>query len=146
MHPLFYGQKTIATLWIALAEVFLNWTQIPLPQPCPASEVLSCSPFPEEQAVGAHRPESPVTVRIQSLQTGSCTIQCKFWSRERFYSCWKYTAKKGKASRILKKKNIIWDEIAGIMNSKGFNECETKTCETKFKNLIRSYVHDLSWS
>ncbi|CAH3158773.1 unnamed protein product [Porites lobata] len=26
------------------------------------------------------------------------------------------------------------------MNSKGFNECETKTCETKFKNLIRSYM------
>ena len=48
---------------------------------------------------------------------------------------------KGKASRILKKKNkIIWDEIAGIMNSKGFNESETKTCETKFKNLKRSYM------
>ena len=26
------------------------------------------------------------------------------------------------------------------MNSKGFNECETKACETKFKNLKRSYM------
>ena len=39
-----------------------------------------------------------------------------------------------------KNNKIIWDEIAGIVNSKGFNECETKACETKFKNLKRSYM------
>ena len=48
---------------------------MPLPQPCLASEVLSCSPFPEKQAVAAHRPASPVTVASQSLQTGSSTTQ-----------------------------------------------------------------------
>ena len=68
----------------------------PLPQPGSASEVRSCSPFPEEeQAVAAHRPASPVTVASQSLQTGSSTTQMqessasiadetsskKFWSR-----------------------------------------------------------------
>ena len=41
------------------------------------------------------------------------------------------------------KKKIIWNEIAGIMNSKGFNECETKACGTKFKNLKRSYMTSL---
>ena len=37
----------------------------------------------------------------------------------------------GKASRILKK---------------GFNKCETKACETKFKNLKRSYMTCLDYN
>ena len=53
----------------------------------------------------------------------------------------------GEASRILKKQNkIIWNEIAGIMNSKGFNECETKACKTKFKNSKRSYMTCLDYN
>ena len=76
---------------------------MPLPQPFPASEVLSCSPFPEEEAVGAHRPESPLTVQGKVYRQDLPLSSANFGQGQRFYSCWKYTAKKGKASRILKK-------------------------------------------
>ena len=129
---------------------------MPLPQPGPASEVLSCSPFPdEEQAVAAHRPASPVTVASQSLQTGSSTTQMqessaiiadetsskKFWSRAEVVQLLEIYGQKRESFKDPKIKNkIIWDEIARIMKSKGFHECNAKACETKFKNLKRSYM------
>lgn len=129
---------------------------MPVPQPGPASEVLSCSPFPkEEQAVTAHRPVSPVTVASQSLQTGSSTTQMqesnasiadetsskKFWSRVEVQKLLEIYGQKTESFKDPKIKNkIIWDEIAKIMKSKGFHECDAKACETKFKNLKRCYV------
>ena len=115
-----------------------------LPQPCPASEVHSCSPFPEEQAVGVHRPESPVTAPSQSLQTGCSTIPCKFWSRAGVLQLLEIYGQKGESFKDPQKNKIIQDEKAGIMNSKGFNECETKACETKFKNLTSSNHRSIS--
>ena len=129
---------------------------MPVPQPGLASEVLSCSPFPEEeQAVAAHRPASPVTVASQSLQTGSSTTQMqessasiadetsskKFWSRTEVVQLLEIYRQKRESFKDPKIKNkIIWDEIARIMKSKGFHECDAKACETKFKNLKRSYM------
>ena len=62
---------------------------MPLPHSGPASEVLGCSPFPEDkQAAAAYRPESPVTVASQSLQIGPSTTQIqenskKIWVKGR---------------------------------------------------------------
>ena len=122
---------------------------MPVPQPGPASEILSCSPFPEEeQAVAAHRPASPVTVASQSLQTGSSTTQMqessasiadetsskKFWSRAEVVQLLEEYGQKRESFKDPKIKNkIIWDEIARIMKSKGFMNVMPKPVKQSLK-------------